>query len=187
MGLTNGNGLHRLDSRDPKSSFLEKRAGLENQHERQVLDEIIEPLNQKIIIDELEKRTSGTTEATTSEKKEYPTMTINEYQNHALRTESLITTDPVPYIRVLEGLMGLNGEAGEAIDILKKVIFQGHEFDREHLAKELGDIAWYLAIAADALSYDLETILQMNVDKLKTRYPDGFKTEQSQNRVANDI
>ncbi len=114
-------------------------------------------------------------------------MTINEYQNHALRTESLITTDPVPYIRVLEGLMGLNGEAGEAIDILKKVIFQGHEFDREHLAKELGDIAWYLAIAADALSYDLETILQMNVDKLKTRYPDGFKTEQSQNRVANDI
>lgn len=74
-------------------------------------------------------------------EKEYPTMTINEYQNHALRTESLITTDPVPYIRVLEGLMGLNGEAGEAIDILKKVIFQGHEFDREHLAKELGDIA----------------------------------------------
>lgn len=120
-------------------------------------------------------------------EKEYPTMTINEYQNHALRTESLITTDPIPYIRVLEGLMGLNGEAGEAIDILKKVIFQGHEFDREHLAKELGDIAWYLAIAADALSYDLETILQMNVDKLKTRYPDGFKTEQSQNRVANDI
>ena len=120
-------------------------------------------------------------------EKEYPTMTINEYQNHALRTESLITTDPVPYIRVLEGLMGLNGEAGEAIDILKKVIFQGHEFDREHLAKELGDIAWYLAIAADALSYDLETILQMNVDKLKTRYPDGFKTEQSQNRVVNDV
>ncbi len=120
-------------------------------------------------------------------EKEHPTMTINEYQNHVLRTESLITTDPIPYIRVLEGLMGLNGEAGEAIDILKKVIFQGHEFDREHLAKELGDIAWYLAIAADALSYDLETILQMNVDKLKARYPDGFKTEQSQNRVANDV
>lgn len=170
-----------------KIPFWKRERVWKNQHERQVLDEIIEPLNQKIIIDELEKRTSGTTEATISKKKEYPTMTINEYQNHALRTESLITTDPVPYIRVLEGLMGLNGEAGEAIDILKKVIFQGHEFDREHLAKELGDIAWYLAIAADALSYDLETILQMNVDKLKARYPDGFKTEQSQNRVADDI
>ena len=171
-----------------KIPFWKRERVWKNQHERQVLDEIIEPLNQKIIIDELEKkRTSGITEATISKKKEHPTMTINEYQNHALRTESLITTDPIPYIRVLEGLMGLNGEAGEAIDILKKVIFQGHEFDREHLAKELGDIAWYLAIAADALSYDLETILQMNVDKLKARYPDGFKTEQSQNRVANDV
>ena len=114
-------------------------------------------------------------------------MTINEYQNHALRTESSAATDPIPYIRVLEGLMGLNGEAGEAIDILKKVIFQGHEFDRTHLAKELGDIAWYLAIAADALNYDLETILQMNVDKLNARYPDGFKSENSRNRDTNDI
>lgn len=114
-------------------------------------------------------------------------MTINEYQNHALRTESRITIDPVPYIRVLEGLMGLNGEAGEAIDILKKVIFQGHDFDREHLAKELGDIAWYLAITADALGYDLESILQMNVKKLSARYPDGFKTEYSQNRNADDV
>ena len=77
-------------------------------------------------------------------------MTINEYQALALRTESRITTDPVPYIRVLEGLMGLNGEAGEAIDLMKKVLFQGHEFDREHMAKELGDIAWYLAVSADS-------------------------------------
>lgn len=96
-------------------------------------------------------------------------------------------TDPVPYIRVLEGLMGLNGEAGEAIDLMKKVLFQGHEFDREHMAKELGDIAWYLAVSADAIGYDLESILQMNVDKLRTRYPDGFSTEQSLHRSANDI
>lgn len=115
------------------------------------------------------------------------TMTINEYQALALRTESRITTDPVPYIRVLEGLMGLNGEAGEAIDLMKKVLFQGHEFDREHMAKELGDIAWYLAVSADAIGYDLESILQMNVDKLRTRYPDGFSTEQSLHRSANDI
>lgn len=114
-------------------------------------------------------------------------MTINEYQSHALRTESHVTADPVPYIRILDGLMGLNGEASEAIDILKKVLFQGHEFDREHMAKELGDIAWYLAVSADAIGYDLETIFQMNIDKLKSRYPDGFDTEQSQNRAVNDI
>ena len=114
-------------------------------------------------------------------------MTINEYQSLALRTESRIATDPVPYIRVLEGLMGLNGEAGEAIDIMKKVLFQGHEFDQEHMAKERGDIAWYLAVSADAIGYDLETIFQMNVDKLKARYPEGFDVDHSLHRSANDI
>lgn len=111
-------------------------------------------------------------------------MTINEYQQNALRTEAGTNK---AYPRILNGLMGLNGESGEAIDILKKHLFQGHEFDKEHIAKELGDIAWYLAVSADAIGYDLETILQMNVDKLKKRYPDGFKTELSINRNENDI
>lgn len=114
-------------------------------------------------------------------------MTINEYQTLALRTESRVTVDPLPYVRVLEGLMGLNGESGEAIDLMKKVLFQGHEFDREHIVKELGDIAWYLAVTADALGYDLETVFQMNVDKLKARYPDGFDTTRSLCRKADDI
>ena len=111
-------------------------------------------------------------------------MTINEYQQAALRTESGMSKE---YPRILNGLMGLNGEAGEAIDILKKHFFQGHKFDQEHMAKELGDIARYLAVTADAIGYDLETIFQMNVDKLKARYPDGFNTEQSRNRNAGDI
>lgn len=114
-------------------------------------------------------------------------MTINEYQAYALRTESHIAADPIPYIRVLDGLMGLNGEAGEAIDFIKKVLFQGHEFQREHLAKELGDIAWYLALSADAIGYDLETIFQMNVDKLKARYPDGFDVDHSLHRSSDDV
>lgn len=75
----------------------------------------------------------------------------------------------------------------KVIDIIKKVLFQGHEFDREHMAKELGDIAWYLAVSADAIGYDLETIFQMNVDKLKARYPDGFDSEHSQHRSSDDI
>ena len=169
-----------------KIPFWKRARVWREQHEKQVLAKIVDPLNQKIPINELARRTSHTPETTTSEK-EHPTMTINEYQSQALRTESHVTADPAPYIRILDGLMGLNGEAGEAIDILKKVLFQGHEFDREHMAKELGDIAWYLAVSADAIGYDLETIFQMNIDKLKSRYPDGFDTEQSQNRAVNDI
>lgn len=111
-------------------------------------------------------------------------MTINEYQKEALRTES---GGSMPDLRILNGLMGLNGEAGEAIDLLKKHMFQGHEIDAEHMAKELGDVAWYLAISADAIGYDLETILQMNVDKLRSRYPDGFDPELSIHRKKNDI
>lgn len=111
-------------------------------------------------------------------------MTINEYQKEALRTlnKSLASSEIVE-----EGLMGLNGEAGEAIDILKKHLFQGHSLNTEHLAKELGDIAWYLAITANALGYDLETILQMNIEKLKDRYPNGFHVKDSLHRQVNDI
>lgn len=111
-------------------------------------------------------------------------MTINEYQRAALRTAS---NENENYPRLLNGLMGLCGEAGEAIDILKKNLFHGHKLDKEHLAKELGDVAWYLAVSADALGYDLETILQMNVDKLMKRYPDGFDVEKSKRRQENDI
>lgn len=169
-----------------KIPFWKRERVWREQYEKQVLTEIVEPLNQKILINEFSRGPSHTAETTTSEK-EHPTITINEYQPHALRTESRITADPVPYIRVLEGLMGLNSEAGKAIDLMKKVLFQGHEFDREHMAKELGDIARYLAIGADAIGYDLETIFQMNIDKLKPQYPDSFDTEQSQNRAVNDI
>lgn len=113
-------------------------------------------------------------------------MTINEYQEACLRTEP-----PAAKIsettRLENGLMGLNGEAGEAIDILKKFLFQGHELDKKHLARELGDVAWYLAVTADALGYYLEDIFQMNIDKLKARYPDGFDQERSVNRKEGDI
>ena len=83
--------------------------------------------------------------------------------------------------------MGLCGESGEALDIFKKYAFHGHWLDRVHLAKELGDVAWYLAISADALGYKLEDIFQINVEKLQKRYPDGFSAENSMNRKEGDI
>lgn len=171
-----------------KIPFWKREKVWREEYEKQILDEIVEPINQKILISKLAAKTlKDKRNDEIANEKESSTMTINEYQSHALRTESRIVADPVPYIRVLEGLMGLNGEAGEAIDIMKKVLFQAHEFDREHLAKELGDIAWYLAITADAIGYDLEAILRMNVEKLKARYPDGFNSEHSQHRNADDI
>ena len=118
-------------------------------------------------------------------------MTANEYQREALKTESKFWVeegDDKNSLRLLQGLMGLCGESGEAIDILKKTIFQGHELDLEHLAKELGDVAWYLALSADALGYSLEEILKKNLEKLAKRYPDGqFDAEKSVNRPREDV
>ena len=83
---------------------------------------------------------------------------------------------------LINGVMGLCGESGEVIDLVKKHLAQGHSLDKEKLAKELGDVAWYLAETAYAIGYPLEEILRMNIDKLKARYPDGFAPEKSMNR-----
>ena len=106
-------------------------------------------------------------------------MTINEYQKQAMTTlnPALDRKDVL-----INGVMGLCGESGEAIDIVKKWLAQGHELDREKLAKELGDIAWYLAETAWALDIPLEEILQANIDKLKKRYPQGFDSNRSVHR-----
>lgn len=108
----------------------------------------------------------------------------NRYQNNALRTKNPKLSD----IQQLQnGLMGLNGEAGEAIDILKKHLFQGHDLDKEHIAKELGDCCWYIALAADALGYSLSKIMYENIKKLEARYPEGFDSNLSVNRAEGDI
>ena len=107
-------------------------------------------------------------------------MTINEYQKLAMKTLNPALT---PRDVLMDSVLGLSGESGEVADLLKKHLMQGHPFDREKFAKELGDVAWYLAEAATALDMDLETILQMNLEKLKKRYPDGFDVEKSIHRA----
>ncbi len=103
-------------------------------------------------------------------------MTINEYQKLAMTTlnPALDKKDVL-----INGVMGLCGESGEAIDIVKKWLAQGHALDKEKLAKELGDIAWYLAETAYALDIPLEDILRGNLAKLARRYPEGFSAEKS--------
>ena len=105
-------------------------------------------------------------------------MTINEYQRLAQRTAN--TKAPSPKIE--NGILGLCGETGEIADAYKKHLYQGHEFDREHMAEELGDVCWYVAEMASGLGLPLEEIMAQNIEKLRKRYPDGFDAERSVHR-----
>ena len=107
-------------------------------------------------------------------------LSANEYQRLALTTMNPALTKKEVLIN---GVMGLCGEAGEAIDIVKKHLAHGHELDSDHLIKELGDVAWYLAETAYALDISLEDVLLQNLEKLKKRYPEGFDTERSKQRT----
>ena len=91
-------------------------------------------------------------------------MTINEYQQLAMTT---LNKDLSKKDILINGVMGLCGESGEVIDIVKKHIYHNHPLDKEKLARELGDVAWYLAETAYALDTDLDTVLQGNLDKLR--------------------
>ena len=109
-------------------------------------------------------------------------MTGNEYQKAAMRTAGTFNKKAL----LVNGVLGMGGESGECEDLVKKHIFQGHPLDLEHMAKELGDVAWYLAVTPYAIGYNLDDIFQMNVDKLMARYPDGFDAERSLHRQAGD-
>lgn len=110
-------------------------------------------------------------------------LTVADYERAALRTvnpESAKKFDGQGLL--LEGITGLTEEAGEAAGVVKKALFQGHELDREHLAEELGDVAWYLVLTCNAAGLTLEEALNGNTDKRKARYPDGFDKARSINR-----
>lgn len=106
-------------------------------------------------------------------------MNVNEYQKEAMTLLNPALTEKDV---LMNALMGLCGESGEAIDLMKKHLYQGHKLDKDKLIKELGDIAWYLAEAATGLEIDLSEVLQRNLDKLHARYPQGFDTQRSQHR-----
>lgn len=103
-------------------------------------------------------------------------MTVNGYQELAMKT---LNCELSKKDILINSAMGLCGESGEVIDIVKKWLAQGHELDKEHLIEELGDVAWYLAEAATALDISLEEVLQLNIDKLTLRYPEGFESKKS--------
>ena len=110
-------------------------------------------------------------------------MEANEYQTLAMKT---LNPALGKHDVLINAVMGLCGESGEVIDALKKHMMHGHDLDREHMIKELGDVSWYLAITAYALDCDLSEVFERNIAKLKARYPGGFSEERSKHRAAND-
>ena len=129
-----------------------------------------------------------------------------EYQALAMRTNDKKSTDRLlnkiddlkignrgedtPEIElggVLNAALGLSGEVEELNDMLKKWIFHEKQLDVEHLKREIGDIYWYLALMCDSFGFNLDEIMQINVDKLKVRYPEGFDTYRANHRQAGDV
>lgn len=125
-------------------------------------------------------------------------MNGNEYQKLAMRTndgnctarvkaliaasyQAPIHTVPAPG-ELLNGALGITGEAGEVADLIKKHVFHGHDLNRDEIVKELGDVCWYVALLATSIGVGLDEILERNIEKLKRRYPEGFSSAASINR-----
>lgn len=109
-------------------------------------------------------------------------MHMNDYQDQALRTmsdESGATHDSM----LNTAALGLAGEAGEFAEMWKKYLYHGHPIDHDRMAKEVGDVLWYCAIAARGLGFSLGFIAESNIEKLRHRYPEKFSSIRSINKV----
>ena len=113
-----------------------------------------------------------------------------DHEAFVYRIEELEGQD-FPTERLLTAAVGMSAEAGEFTEIVKKIIFQGKPVNEEnlfHLKRELGDIMWYVAQACMGLNVSLDEVIEMNVDKLRSRYPGGeFDVHHSENRVEGDV
>lgn len=110
-------------------------------------------------------------------------ITANDYQRAALRTaKGMVFGEDKTRSMLMNAALGMAGESGEVADIVKKHTFQGHDLDVNHVAEEIGDVLWYVAIGAEAIGLSLGEVAQFNIEKLKRRYPDGFDKSRSINR-----
>jgi NTP pyrophosphatase (non-canonical NTP hydrolase) len=102
---------------------------------------------------------------------------VDRYQSKAMRTAIQEGKD-----LMINGCLGLSGEVGEVVDIVKKHLYQGHELDKDKIKNELGDVCWYIATLAESMNIKFSDILKGNIEKLEKRYPDGFEKERSISR-----
>lgn len=109
-------------------------------------------------------------------------LTPNEYQELAMKTSPKITDN----LKVYHALHGMSGEVGEIHSLYQKV-YQGHEMDKEHLKKEVGDLLWFIAEFCTANGWNMEDMMRMNIEKLKLRFPNGFEEWRSLHRKEGDV
>lgn len=107
-------------------------------------------------------------------------LNLNEYQQLAGRTANSGTDDR----RRIVAALGLAGETGEFVDTIKKIVAHGHDVPDEKLKEELGDVLWYIAEACSAFGWKMDEVAIANIEKLKSRYPDGFSEKASRERVV---
>jgi NTP pyrophosphatase (non-canonical NTP hydrolase) len=116
----------------------------------------------------------------------------NDYISFNSRCFELQTGDDgIPIHRLLTAALGMSAESGEFTEVVKKIVFQGKPVNEDnifHMKRELGDIMWYVAQACMALDTTFDEIIEMNVEKLKARYPGGeFDVHHSENRKEGDV
>ena len=119
-------------------------------------------------------------------------VTSKESKDYAAFDERVFElTEEIPVERLLTAALGICAEGGEFTEVVKKIVFQGKPVNEEnifHMKRELGDICWYLAQACMALDTTFDEVIEMNVEKLKARYPGGeFDVHFSENRKEGDL
>ena len=128
-----------------------------------------------------EKYTEFVNAVTSDESKDYSAFDKRTYD----------LTKDIPVERLLTAALGICAEGGEFTEVVKKIVFQGKPVNDEnifHMKRELGDICWYLAQACMALGTTFDEVIEMNVEKLKARYPGGeFDVHLSENRKEGDL
>lgn len=115
----------------------------------------------------------------------------NNTESLAKRLQQIENETNVNISLLLTGAIGLSSEGGEFAEIVKKCLFQGKKLDKDtrfHIKRELGDILWYWINSVRALGLDPNSVIEENIEKLKSRYPGGeFDPYYSENRKSNDL
>tara|TARA_B100000780_G_scaffold269597_1_gene228554 strand:+ start:577 stop:993 length:417 start_codon:yes stop_codon:yes gene_type:complete len=128
---------------------------------------------------------------------DYANFVVSTTSKESLHTEVLVdrltglhTEHNIEFSQLLTASIGMQAESGEFSEVIKKIIFQGKEYnedERFHLKRELGDVLWYWVQGCSALGYTPQEVMEENIKKLEARYPDGFEAARSEVRADGDI
>ena len=138
-----------------------------------------------------------TTKQEQKQFNDYAKFVISTTSDESLHTIALISRlhtlqekTKIEFPQLLTASIGMQAESGEFSEVIKKIIFQGKEYnedERFHLKRELGDVLWYWVQGCTALGYTPQEVMEENINKLESRYPNGFEVAKSEHRQQGDI